>query len=151
MNTTQINPERPNATRRWWHKPLVIGVRHYLEMVIAMVVGMVLLGPVVELIGSAIGVGDILARPDVAALVMATNMAIAMTLWMRIRRHRWVIIAEMAAAMYAPFLLLLIPYWTGLVGAEVVHTGGHLLMLPAMALAMVLRRREYGTHRHAAA
>ncbi len=150
MNTTHSQPDLQKPASGWWHKPIVVGVRHYLEMVIAMIAGMFLLGPVTEIIGSAVGAGAVLARPGVAALVMATNMTITMTLWMRIRRHRWAPIAEMAAAMYAPFLLLLIPYWAGLVDATVVHTGGHLLMLPAMALVMLRRRHEYTGHHHTA-
>lgn len=149
MNPTQAQAGSQEPVDRWWQKPFVVGVRHYLEMVIAMVAGMLLLGPVVEIIGSALGIGAILARPDVAAVVMATTMTIAMTGWMRIRKHRWVPIAEMAAAMYAPFLLLLVPFWAGLIDAAALHTGGHLLMLPAMALVMLLRRHEYTSHRHA--
>lgn len=80
---------------------------------------------------------------------MPTNMTITMIIWMRIRRHRWAPIAVMAAAMYVPFLLLLIPYWSGLIDAEVLHTGGHLIMLSAMALVMLRRRHEYTAHRHA--
>lgn len=155
MDTTQplagrLLPGLPEPAVRWWRRPLAVGVRHYLEMVIAMAVGMFVLGPVSELLGAAIGAGPVLARTDVAAVVMATNMTIAMTAWMRIRRHRWAPIAEMAAAMYIPFLVLLIPYWAGLVDGSTVHTGGHLLMLPAMVLVMLRRRREYTTHRHAA-
>ncbi len=47
-----------------------------------------------------------------AALVMATNMTVGMTVWMRYRAHGWPAVGEMAAAMYAPFLLLLIPVWS---------------------------------------
>ena len=46
-------------------------------------------------------------------LVMATNMAIGMGAWMRFRRHSWLAIAEMSAAMYLPFLVLLVPFWAG--------------------------------------
>jgi hypothetical protein len=50
---------------------------------------------------------------------MATNMTIAMSAWMRYRGHRWAATAEMAAAMYLPFIVLLFPLWldyTGTIG-----------------------------------
>src|SRR5688572_6101573 len=119
--------------RRTWHC-----ARHYLEMVVAMLAGMFVLGwletqafPTVEL------------TIETGVLVMATNMAIGMGAWMRIRGHTWRGIAEMSAAMYLPFAVLLVPYWTGVVSADTVIAWGHLLMLPAMALVMVLRPHEY--------
>lgn len=72
-------------------------VRHCLEMVAAMLVGMMLLGRLWTLIWPGLP-----ARADVDAMVMATNMAIGMAAWMRIRRHSWISIAEMSAAMYLP-------------------------------------------------
>jgi uncharacterized membrane protein len=59
-------------------------VRHYLEMVVAMLAGMMVLGPVHEYLWP--GLDD---RADVAALVMATDMAIGMAAWMRFRGHSW--------------------------------------------------------------
>jgi hypothetical protein len=114
-------------------------VRHYLEMVVAMLVGMVALGPVWSLVWP--GWTDVF---EVHVLLMATNMAIGMAAWMAFRKHSRIAIAEMAAAMYVPFLVLLVPYWAGVVPADVVFTAGHLLMLPAMAAPMLLwRRHEY--------
>ncbi len=119
--------------RRSWHY-----VRHYLEMVVAMVAGMAVLGPVETLLWP--GVDD---RVDVHAVVMATNMAVAMAAWMRFRGHSWPAVAEMSAAMYVPFAVLLVPYWAGAVSGSVLYTAGHVLMLPAMALAMWWRLDEY--------
>jgi hypothetical protein len=116
-------------------------VRHYLEMVVAMLAGMFLLGwletqafPTVEL------------TTETGVLVMATNMAIGMGAWMRIRGHTWRGIAEMSTAMYLPFAVLLVPYWTGVVSADTVIVWGHLLMFPAMALVMVRRPHAYTHH-----
>src|SRR5687767_9270933 len=86
-------------------------LRHLLEMTAAMVAGMLLLGPVWR--AATAGVAWF-ARPDVDALVMATNMTIGMTVWMRHRGHGWAPVAEMGAAMFAPFLLLVGPYWAGM-------------------------------------
>ena len=130
MTTTQHPRTRG---RRTWHL-----VRHYLEMVVAMVVGMMVLGPLEALVWP--GLDD---RVDVHALVMATNMAVAMAAWMRFRGHSWPAIAEMSAAMYVPFAVLLLPYWAGAVSGSFLFTAGHVLMLPAMALAMWWRLDEY--------
>jgi flagellar biosynthetic protein FliP len=113
-------------------------VRHYLEMIVAMVVGMVVLGPVWSLVWPGLS-----AHVAADALVMATDMAIGMGGWMRFRGHSWSAITEMSAAMYLPFLLLLLPFWAGVITGGTLLTAGHVLMLPAMALAMVLRRNEY--------
>jgi len=107
-------------------------VRHFLEMLAAMVVGMVALGPFWTP-----------SRVDMSALWMATTMAVAMAVWMGYRGHSRAAIAEMTAAMYAPFLLLLVPWWAGLIPDPAVAAGGHVLMLPAMALAMIRRAPEY--------
>jgi len=132
--TTQTPPQQTHSRgRRTWHL-----VRHYLEMVVAMVVGMAVLGPVEALVWP--GLDD---RVDVHALVMATNMAVAMAAWMRFRGHSWVAAAEMSAAMYVPFAVLLVPYWAGAVSGSFLFTAGHVLMLPAMALAMWWRLDEY--------
>ncbi|GAA3740106.1 hypothetical protein GCM10022225_24100 [Plantactinospora mayteni] len=124
-------------------------LRHFAEMTIAMVVGMLLFGPVWEVLASGLGaatglgLSDVLARPDIGALVMATNMTVGMTIWMRHRAHGWAPVAEMGAAMYVPFLLFLPPYWAGAVSGEFVMMAGHVLMLPAMLLAMFRRLDEY--------
>jgi hypothetical protein len=121
-------------------------VRHYLEMVVAMVVGMVALGPLWSLAADALGRPGLLHAPEPSALVMATNMSVAMCAWMRIRGHGRRATLEMAAAMYLPFVVLFPPLWAGLVSADTVMVGGHVLMLPAMAAAMLLRRDEYTGH-----
>jgi hypothetical protein len=112
--------------------------RHYVEMVVAMLVGMAVLGFLHELAWPSLT-----ARADVGVLVMATDMAIGMGAWMRVRGHSWRGIAEMSVSMYAPFLALLVPYWTGSIGEHDLMTWGHLLMFPAMALVMYLRPAEY--------
>jgi hypothetical protein len=44
-------------------------------MVLAMAAGMIILGPVVEVVGTALGVGEFLTQPDIAAVVMASSPA----------------------------------------------------------------------------
>jgi hypothetical protein len=122
-------------------------VRHFLEMVGAMVVGMVALGPLWTLALDAAGAPGLLDRPELDALVMATNMTAAMSAWMRYRGHGWAATAEMAAAMFVPFLVLFPPLWLGAVTPGTMIVAGHVLMLPAMAGVMLLRPHEY-LHRH---
>ena len=117
--------------------------RHYLEMVIAMVVGMIVLHPLWSVGLDALGLPGALDDPTVMALVMATDMSLGMGAWMRFRGHSWPAIAEMSAAMYLPFAVLLVPYWAGAVSGSFLFTAGHVLMLPAMALAMWWRLDEY--------
>ncbi len=117
--------------------------RHYIEMVAAMVVGMVALGGLVSLVLWLLGRGDVMGYLPVRTLVMATNMSVGMGLWMRHRGHAWSRIAEMSAAMYAPFLVLLAPYAAGKIGAGPVMGAGHLLMLTAMLAVMLPRYNEY--------
>jgi hypothetical protein len=70
-------------------------VRHFGEMVVAMVVGMVVLGLALK---PLLGLSALFERADLSVLVMATNMAIGMSLWMRYRGHGSASIAEMGAA-----------------------------------------------------
>ena len=121
-------------------------IRHYLEMVAAMIVGMVALGPLWTLALDAAGAPTLLDRPELNAVVMATNMTIAMSAWMRYRGHRWPATAEMAAAMYLPFLVLFLPLWLGLLTSTGLVVAGHVLMLAGMAAVMLLRPTEYAAH-----
>ena len=102
-------------------------VRHFVEMVIAMVAGMILLGPIWPHVGHV----------ELQCLIMATDMTVGMTAWMVYRRHPWRSIAAMDVTMFLPFIALFIPYWAGLISADAVFFGGHLLMLPAMVVVML--------------
>lgn len=140
-------PTPPPGRRRLRDQPAIRFGWHFIEMVLAMLVGMLLLHEPWDAAVAALEVAETFDRTDVSALVMATSMVAGMAAWMCCRRHRWPAIAEMSAAMFLPYLVLLGPYWAGFLPAEAVHHGGHLLMLPAMLLAMLRRRSEY-THRH---
>jgi hypothetical protein len=132
--TTPTTHRRP-ALRRF--------VRHYLEIVVATVAGMVVLGPAESMLLNPIGWAKLLAHPETSTLVMATNMTLAMAAWMRLRGHGWAAIAEMAVAMYASFMVLFPPLWLGVLSITGLMVLGHLLMLLAIAAAMLRRRDEY--------
>ncbi len=100
---TKIHPDVPATFRR---AQFLHFIRHFLEMVIAMVAGMMILGPIRALIIAPLGWSDLFDRPELHALAMAADMTIAMSLWMRYRKHSWISIAEMATAMVLPFIVL---------------------------------------------
>jgi hypothetical protein len=122
-------------------------LRHYLEMIMAMVVGMVVLGAAAMLL-NRVGWAETLARPETDVLIMATNMIVAMAVWTRFRGHGWAAIAEMAVAMYLPFVALFLPLWLGVLSPTGLIILGHVLMLFAMAGVMWRRRDEYAGHHH---
>ncbi len=116
---------------------------HLAEMVVAMAVGMVVLHPVWTFALDVLGAAELMRNPYTGALIMATNMTVAMSAWMRFRGHRWRPVTEMGAAMYLPFLVLFVPLALGLIDEDALLLWGHVLMLPAMAGAMLLRPHEY--------
>lgn len=118
-------------------------VRHLLEMLVAMIVGMMVLGGVVSLVLALLGHENLLHYAALRALLMAAYMTIGMGLWMRYRGHNAPRIWEMALAMFAPFVLLLVPFWAGFIGGGPLLAGGHVLMLPSMLGVMLYRREEY--------
>lgn len=127
-------------------------IRHLLEMLAAMVAGMFLLGGLVSLVLLALGHSGLLSgHAALRGLVMTVNMVVGMALWMRHRGHTPMQIAEMSAAMFVPFAVLVYPFWAGVIGRGALMGGMHVLMIPAMAGAMIYRRDVYTQHhsRHA--
>lgn len=120
--------------RFWWH---------YLEMVIAMLIGMGVFWPVWIGLFALLDRPDLMERGDLAAVRMAVNMTAGMALWMKVRGHGRRDIVEMSVAMSAPFFVLLIPHWMGLLGADVLMWAAHSVMFVTMLLAMWWRKDTY--------
>jgi hypothetical protein len=132
-------------------------IRHYAEMLAAMFLGMIALGmPALVALGAA-GTSSAELRADAPALLllgMGVTMTVPMVAWMRYRGHGWAASNEMAASMLIPTAGVI-----GLLGAGLVNDVGtllmaeHMVMLPSMLVAMLLRREEYShaahSHRHA--
>jgi hypothetical protein len=117
-------------------------IRHYLEMVAAMFIGMGVLGTPLLM-----AVSD-----DAHALqlaIMGVTMTVPMVAWMRYRGHGWAPCNEMAAAMLIPTAGVIALQLGGLVEDNgTLMALEHAVMLPAMLVAMLLRREEYTTHHH---
>jgi hypothetical protein len=128
-----VHTHRPTVRAALTNRAFVV---HYVQMLAAMGAGMLVLGPLSMLVGDAAGV-------EAHSLLMATWMTAGMTAWMAWRRHAWPAIAEMGLAMYASFAVLFPVYWLGALSGHGVMLAGHVLMFPAMALAMLRRREEY--------
>lgn len=119
---------------------------HYVEMVVAMFVGMYALDPVAASVFAAFGAEGTWARTDVYTLVMGLNMVIGMWAWMWARGHSTRMNAEMGAAMYAPFVVLAVPYWLGALSGDAYLMSSNVLMFLTMLGAMWPRRVEYSHH-----
>jgi len=128
-------------------------VRHYLEMVAAMFLGMLVLGMpagwALRAVGSSMSelTSD---APSLMLLGMAVTMTVPMVAWMRYRGHGWRANAEMSASMFLPTFAVI-----ALLGAGLITEIGtlmvveHVAMLLAMLAAMLLRPAEYGHGMHA--
>ncbi|MDP9026221.1 MAG: hypothetical protein M3N46_01540 [Actinomycetota bacterium] len=118
----------PDPVRRHSH-----AVLEYFGTVVSMLAGMIVLGLIRDVVAPGVAL-----RADLETIVMATEMVIGMSAWMVARRHARQGIAVMSAVMYLPFLLLMPLFWLGCIAGAVLSFGGHLSMLPSMALAMPL-------------
>jgi hypothetical protein len=128
-------------------------IRHYIEMVVAMFLGMALLGtPAFAALGAA-GVSSTELNADAPALMllgMGITMTVPMVAWMRYRGHGSQTTNEMAASMLIPTAGVIGLLAAGLVGdVGTLLAIEHVVMLPSMLVAMLLRREEYshGTQR----
>ena len=123
-------------------------LRHYLEMVTAMLVGMVALGAAVRGVLALTGQQFPAQDPELAALEMAATMSVGMVAWMRHRGHGWASTLEMTAAMFAPAVALFPLLWLGVITGDSLFVLEHLVMFSLMYLVMRRRRAEYGGSSH---
>ena len=122
-------------------------VRHYIEMVIAMFVGMAVLYLPADTV-PALDLWD--EAPALMLGWMGLSMTVPMVGWMRHRGHTWRPCWEMAASMILPTLGTIALLATGAVSDAMDLMGVlHIAMFPAMLVAMLLRPSEYtGHHGH---
>lgn len=140
--TTTISPVPldHHSPRPWAHL-----VRHYLEMVVAMFVGMGVLGLARSAVGLHVSADTHL---ELSFLLMAFDMSVGMAVAMRLRRHRWARTLEMCAVMFVPAALFPL-VWVGALSSTGFMVIAHIAMFVLMLAVMLWRRDEY-THHHRA-
>jgi len=117
-------------------------IRHYVEMLIAMALGMAVLGA-----AGAAGIGFAADQIELELLAMALAMTVPMVAWMRHRGHGWAPAWEMTAAMFVPsFAAIALLQAGALEGSHAAMMVQHVAMFPAMLAVMLLRRDEYTGH-----
>jgi hypothetical protein len=124
-------------------------LRHLVEMVLAMMLGM-FAGAAIFVTATGISAEDAIENHSVAWVsVMAFSMTAPMVAWMRYRGHGWNVCLEMAAAMIAPAIPLCILRVADLISGGICSVYC-LLSLVAMVGVMVYRR-DYYSHKALAA
>jgi hypothetical protein len=126
-------------------------IRHYVEMVVVMFAGMLVLGLSGEAALKALGSGTSELRDDAPAIVflgMMATMTIPMVAWMRYRGHRWQPTLEMAASMIIPTLVAIVLLAADVLTFDALMGFEHVAMLLGMLVAMLLRVDEYTSHAH---
>jgi hypothetical protein len=118
--------------------------RHLIEMLVAMLVGMSVLGIADGLVLGAAGLGDVRSeRPLFDLLLMAIEMTLPMAAWMAFRGHARRDTIEMANAMLLPAVVLATIGLAGLSAAMDAEMAFHPLMLVAMVALMLFRADVY--------
>lgn len=133
---TAAAPAQParRVTRRF--------VRHYLEMVVAMFVGMIVLGLGVEGLIAVTGAHSVeraIDGPIASAVVMCVYMVAGMAAWMAHRTHTVRENIEMNLAMVAPMAVLVPLEIGGVIDGDGLMVWLHVLMLGSMWLYMLWR------------
>ena len=134
----------------WWSSGLDSGwrfARHLLEMIAAMMVGMMVLVTAVGTLGEPPGYSN----PLVEYGFMGASMSGAMVAWMRFRGHAWWDGLEMTGAMLVPMFAVVIPFGWGVAEGTSSQSGHVLMMLAHVAMvggmvALMIFRRDRYTH-----
>jgi len=115
--------------------------RYLLEMVVAMMTGMMVLGLALVVLGEPPGFGNAL----VEYALMGAFMSAPMVSWIRYRGHTWFDGLEMTAAMLAPMFAVVLPVELGVVGlsAHALMMLSHVAMIGGMVALMVYRLDRY--------
>jgi hypothetical protein len=141
-----VSPETGGQVLRYvvagWHF-----TRHLLEMVVAMMAGMMVLGVAVGILGEPSGEVNLLVEYG----VMGVFMSAPMVAWMRYRGHSWTDGLEMTGAMLAPMFALVLPVELGVMGltGHSLMMLSHVAMIGGMAALMIYRWDRYAHGHHA--
>src|ERR671936_1334811 len=106
-----------SAAAKTWHF-----VRHFIEMCLAMCLGLAVLDTVYVWLAGQFGITNPYLRfPELSAAVVAFHMTAPMVAWMRFRGMAWNLIADMSWAMVAEAVLILVVYWFGILRNEAIR------------------------------
>ena len=123
--------------------------RHFGEMLVAMFLGMGVLGGLAALGFAAFGGSSSDLPGGVRVTLMGIYMTVPMVLWMRYRGHAAARNAEMAMSMMVPTLAAAALAFAGAMGTGAALGVQHVVMIPAMLGVMLWRYAEYARpHAH---
>jgi hypothetical protein len=121
--------------------------RHFGEMVLAMLLGMLVLGGLAELLFALSG-SSLSDQPGgTHVMLMGFNMTVPMVLWMSHRGHAAARNVEMALSMIVPSVAAAALAWAGALGSGAALSIQHAVMIPAMLGVMLWRYQDY-SHPH---
>lgn len=122
-------------------------IRHYVEMVVVMFLGMGVLAMPVDWALRAAGTSYAELGDGAMLFGMAVTMTVPMVAWMAYRGHCRRANAEMAGSMFVPALAAIALLKANVVAdAGVLMVAEHVAMLLGMLGVMLLRRTEYAAH-----
>jgi hypothetical protein len=121
--------------------------RHFGEMVLAMLAGMVVLGGLAELAFAVSGGSLSDQSGGLQVMLMGVNMTVPMVLWMSYRGHAAARNVEMAMSMIVPTVAAAALAWAGALGSAAALGVQHAVMIPAMLGVMLWRYEDY-SHPH---
>jgi hypothetical protein len=120
--------------------------RHVGEMLLAMLLGMAVLGGLAELAFAVAG-GSLSDQPgSFQIMLMGFNMTVPMVVWMSYRGHARAQNIEMAASMVVPTVAAAVLAWTAALGTGAGMGLQHAAMIPAMLGVMLWRYDDYSRH-----
>jgi hypothetical protein len=122
--------------------------RHFGEMLLAMFLGMLVLGGLAELAFAAAGSSLSDQSGGTQVMLMGFNMTVPMVAWMSHRGHSRARNAEMALSMIVPSVAAAALAWAGALESGAALGVQHAVMIPAMLGVMLWRYDEY-SHPHA--
>jgi hypothetical protein len=122
--------------------------RHFGEMVLAMLLGMLVLGGLAELVFAMSGSSLSHQPGGTQVMLMGFNMTVPMVLWMRHRGHAVARNVETAMSMIMPSVAAAGLAWAGVLASGAALGVQHAVMIPAMLGVMLWRYEDYA-HPHA--
>ena len=120
---------------------------HFLEMCLTMCIGGITLNVLFFWFTTRIGYPNLFERfPEFSLLIVGINLAIPMTVWMRVRGHEWRPTLEMASTSIILSILLIVAAALNIIPKESQLDLLKKLVCPAMLIPMLFRLDLYTSH-----